>query len=319
MNAVVKATPTASIAITSKKALKFVVDTGPNEKKLEDLGLSREFQRETKPRMLEIDLSTGLPALPGVKPESFRMLDITGPLIAIGAIASGDNEFRMLAVCTQANTTYLVQIGKKVFHFVYDVTSTNGHAALESLFTECLNRGPRGYENNNTMIPEFWDKLLTLLYPEGGKLEFGLYSRDKEFVLSRLYFTPGAKDHTLSVGGFCYNLSFGVFPREAISRGINKWKDEQKKQGKDNGGRVSLASLVVSKDHFQKQSNKDKPKRPVIAPVITGKSWEDLVKVHERTPAEIAGDKKRAEAVAAKKAAQAKPAKAEAKPAKGKK
>jgi hypothetical protein len=298
MSAVKAAVPASSVTVQNKKALQFVLDTGPNEKNLEELGMSRDFQRDTKNRMIEINVQTGLPAKQG-QDVPVHVVYLNGPVIAYGLISTVEDGFRLATICTQASTTYMVMVGKKCFHFVYDKTARSCREALETLFTECLNRGPRGYENNNTMIPDFWDRLLTLLMPEGGILEFGLFTRDKDYVPSRLYFTVGAKDHTLSVGGLCYNLVFDKFPRESINKGLNKWNDQQKQAGKAVGARVSLGDLIVPK------GNKDKAKRPeAIDPAKLGiKPWEELVKTHERTPAEIEGDRKRALAVQAKREA----------------
>lgn len=305
--------PSSSVAVLNKKSLKFVLDTGPNEKNLEELGMNRDFQRDTKNRMLEVNILTGLPAQQG-QDVPVHAIYITGPIIAFGVIATIGGDFRLSTICTQASTTYLVMVGKKCFHFVYDKTARSGRDALEQLFTECLNRGPRGYENNNTMIPDFWDKLLTLLFPEGGILEFGLHTRERDYVPSRLYFTPGAKDHTLSVGGLCYNLVFDKFPRESINKGLNKWTDQQKLQGKAVGARVTMGDLLV------KKGNKDKVRPKPVDPSSLGiPSLQEQLKIHERTPAELEGDRKRELERQAKKDAKAKPTKAEAKPAKAKK
>jgi len=286
----------------SKKSLVVKVDTTANEARLAELGFDREFQRAKQERLVTLDIRNYKATS---KDEAgygnWTDLRIEGEIVSFGALESKDKEFALIFLATRRSIHFTVVNGKKVWSFVIDGTGTDACDVIRTMFNNALVRGPRVYDKNATIVADFWQHVLTAVYPEPTVIEIGLYNKDQQYVSSRVYFDPTRPhDLTLSAGGLCYHYDLNVFPRESINKGLGAWSAEQRKR-QTSSGVVSIGSLLV------KKGNKDKEKRPArvdIASLGLKPLSEQLV-IHERTPAEKAGDAKRAAAQAAKAAPKA--------------
>lgn len=305
--------PTKIVKAIAKNALVIATDTGANEKRLEEVGFPRDFQRETCERILTLSISDNKPA---TKEEAgygnWHEVRIKGSVTAFGVITTVDKSFRLMFTACQQFIFFTAVSGKKVWSFLIEGTAQDAKGAIRTLFNDSLLRGPKAYDNNNTMVPDFWQKALSLVYPEPSIIEVGLRNKEQQYVPSRVYFFPEQPErNTLAAGGYCYHLDLAVFPREAINKGMGLWTADERKRN-DRTGTVNIGSLLVKPGNRQKKEQRAAEKRPSFADLGIKSLAEQLV-VHERTDAEKAGDARRQ----AERAAKA-PAKAAAPAAKGK-
>lgn len=293
---------TIAAKAVSKKSLVVKVDTTANEARLAELGFDHEFQRSKHERLVTLDIrqfkaSTRDEAGYG----NWTDLRIEGTIVSFGALESKDGNFALVFLATQRAIHFVVVNGKKIWAFVIDGTGNDARDVVRCMFNNALVRGPRVYEKNSTIIPDFWHHALAAVYPEPTIIEIGLYNKESQYVPSRVYFDPARSTGlTISAGGLCYNFDLDVFPREQINKGLGSWSAEQRKR-QTSSGVVSIGSLLV------KKTNKDKEKRPAPVDIASLglRPLQDLLVVHERTPAEQAGDARRAAIVAAKQAPKA--------------
>jgi hypothetical protein len=304
--------PTKEVKAVSKKSLVVIVDTGANEKRLEEQGFPRDFQRETCERILTLDIHKNRPSDKETAGYgNWHEVRIKGAITAFGVIASVDGEFRLMFTACQQFIFFTAIVGKKVWSFLIEGTAQDVKGAIRTMYNDSLLRGPRAYDNNNTMIANFWQEALSLVYPEPTIIEVGLRNKEQQYVPSRVYFYPEQPQlNTLAAGGYCYNLDLDVFPREAINKGMGLWTADERKRN-DRSGVVNIGSLLVKPGNKQKKQQRPQ-KRPDTSN-LNLKPLSEHLKVHERTEAEKAGDARREAERAAKV-----PVKAAAPAAKGK-
>lgn len=296
--------PTKVVKAVSKKALVLKVETGANEARLEEIGFSRPFQREAIVRPVIVNTQTGLPT---TKEEAgrgnWREVLIKNPIVSYGVITSVDEEFKLAFVSTTRNLYFVAMSGVTVWTFIVDGSANDVREAVRTLFNDSLVRGPRTYNNNNTMVPNFWQRALSLVYPEPTIIEIGLRNKEQQYVPSRVYFHPEQPQlNILAAGGFCYDFQLDEFPRESINFGMGLWTAEQRKRN-DRTGVVQIGQLLV------KPGNKGKEKRapkPDIASLGLKPLSAHLV-VHEVPEAEKLALEQRAVAKMAKSAIKAAP------------
>lgn len=306
--------PSIVASAVSKKSMNVKVDTTANEARLAELGFDREFQRSKHERLVTLDIRNfRASGRDEAGYGNWTDLRIEGAIVSFGALESKDKEFALIFLATQRTIHFVVVSGKKTWSFVIDGTGNDARDVIRCMFNNALVRGARVYEKNAAIVANFWQHVLTAVYPETTIIEIGLYNKESQYVPSRVYFDPSnVHSLTISAGGLCYNFDLDVFPRDQISKGLGSWSAEQRKR-QTSSGVVSIGSLLV------KKGNKDKEKRaprPDFASLGIRPLSEELV-IHERTEAEKAGDAKRAAAIAAKnapaKTAVAAPAKKKAK------
>lgn len=243
-----------SVSVLNKNSLVISVDTGAHEKKLADLGLSPEFQMETKQRELVISNETGLPLAGAVKGVPYRRIQLTGAILSYSLIeAKGDKPFRLAIVSTQVSTVYVVMIDKVVFSFIYDVSAVGAREGILLMLEESINRGVTVFGNNGKLVPDFWKKSLSMLAGDEQYETFNLTLRDFKGneVPAKILFSQKDKDQTISVGGLCYNFPLDELNRPQIQQGLNIYRKEQEIRGNVKHS-VQIGQLLI------KKGNKDK-------------------------------------------------------------
>ena len=295
-----------SVKVVSKSTLAIQADTGAHEKRLEEIGFSKEFQRSSEKRSVILDLKTDRPSTKEeAGPGNWREVEIEGPVVSFSSLTTLDGELRMIFITTDTHIFTTVVSGKRVWTYV-----TNGFAptlrdVVRVLFNDGLLHGQKAFERNNELLPNFWQKIFALVYKEPTKIEIGVRNRDQQYIPSRLYFHPeDPKQNILSVGGWCYGIYLDEFPRDALNKGVAQWGAEERKRGASSGT-VSLGALLVKPGNKQKKATRT-PKRADFASLGIKTLSEQLV-VHEVPEHEKALLAKR-EAAKKQAAAAAKPA-----------
>jgi len=275
----------AAVAVTHKKTLRVVTDTGANEKRLEQQGFARDFQRASGEREVNIVLDTGRPATAEDYKLKQALIRIEGALIAYGQVESHDHDFRMVMLSTQRRTYFLVVNGPVKFIFFITTTSVNMKDAVRNLLNDNLLRGPKFYEKTAGIMPDFWFRLLSAVITEPEIIEINLRSVNNHTVPSRVYFNPNNQTESiLSIGGYCFDYQLQNFPREEIAKGTGQWMREQEKRGTAPAS-VKLGSVVV------KKGNKDKQRVKPQMDLSTLKPLSEHLKVHEQ-PEQVAKPEK---------------------------
>jgi len=264
----------AAVAVTHKKTLRVVIDTGANEKRLEQQGFSRDFQRASGEREVYIVLETGLVAKPEDKDRKQATIRIEGALIAYGQVESHDHDFRMVMLSTQRRTYFLVVNGPVKFIFFITTASVNMKDAVRGLLNDNLLRGPKFYEKTAGIMQDFWFRLLSSVITEPEIIEINLRSVNNHTVPSRVYFNPNNQTESiLSIGGYCFDYQLQNFPREEIAKGTGQWMREQEKRGTAPAS-VKLGNVIV------KKGNKDKQRVKPQMDLSTLKPLSEHLKVH---------------------------------------
>lgn len=262
--------PVQVVKAVSKSSLVILVDTGPNEKKLEEAGFDREFQRETGQRIVTLDT---VKKKPSGKEEAghgnWHEVHIKGAIVSFGVIATRDEDFRMMFIACQDTIYITAATGKKVWTFIVTGTAQDVRGAVRTMFNDSLLRGPKAYDRNNAIIPSFWQKVLSLVYPEPAIIEIGLRNKEQQYVPSRVYFHPEQPErNTLAAGGYCYHLDLDVFPREHINKGTGLWSADERKKN-DRSGVVNIGMLLVKPGNKQKKNNRESAP---VTPINIGNS-----------------------------------------------
>jgi len=264
----------AAVAVTHKKTLRVVTDTGANEKRLEQQGFTRDFQRASGEREVNIVLDTGCPATAEDYKLKQALIRIEGALIAYGQVESHDHDFRMVMLSTQRRTYFLVVNGPVKFIFFITTTSVNMKDAVRNLLNDNLLRGPKFYEKTAGIMPDFWFRLLSAVITEPEIIEINLRSVNNHTVPSRVYFNPNNQTESiLSIGGYCFDYQLQNFPREEIAKGTGQWMREQEKRGTAPAS-VKLGNVIV------KKGNKDKQRVKPQMDLSTLKPLSEHLKVH---------------------------------------
>lgn len=250
--------PVQVVKAVSKSSLVVLVDTGTNEKNLAEVGFDREFQRETGQRIVTLDTAKKKPSS---KEEAgygnWCEVHIKGSIVAFGVIATRDDDFRMMFIVCQSNIYITVAAGKKVWTFIVEGTAQDVRSAVRTMFNDSLLRGPKAYDRNNAIITSFWQKVLSLVYPEPTIIEIGLRNKEQQYVPSRVYFHPEQPERNiLAAGGYCYHLDLDVFPREHINKGTGLWSADERKKN-DRTGVVNIGMLLVKPGNKQKKQRRE--------------------------------------------------------------
>lgn len=262
--------PVQVVKAVSKSSLVVLVDTGANEKKLEEVGFNREFQRLTSQRIVTLDIAKKKPS---TKEEAgygnWHEVHINGAIVAFGVVASRDDSMSVMFIACQTTIYITVVCGKKVWTFIVEGNAQDVRGAVRTMFNDSLLRGPKSYDRNNTIVPSFWQKVLSLVYPEPTIIEIGLRNKEQQYVPSRVYFHPDEPArNTLAAGGYCYHLDLDVFPREHINKGTGLWSADERKKN-DRTGVVNIGMLLVKPGNKQK---KERRETAPVAPVTIGNS-----------------------------------------------
>lgn len=243
--------------VFTQSNLHIITDTGANEKKLEEAGFPRELQRNTFKRMITLDIVN---LKPSTKEEAghgnWHEIYVKGAIVSFGVIANYENDFRLMFLASPDTICFTVVSGKKVWTFVVEGTATDVRSAVRTMFNDSLLRGPKAYDRNNVIIPNFWQKILSLVYPEPTIIEIGLRNKEQQYVPSRVYFYPEQPwNNTLSSGGYCYHLDLDVFPRESINKGTGLWSADERKKN-DRSGVVNIGMLQVKPGNKEKKQQR---------------------------------------------------------------
>lgn len=264
MNAQVK------FAVSSKKALKLAL-FAVNGLELAGAGFTSDDLKEFGVRSIIINNGdlTRFPVTDAVADKKFtHKLELEGQILNYGRFEqvhpSADSAFRMAFIVTTAATFFVVGLGPKVWNFRIEGSYGSPQDVISAYFFNRINAGPRAFDANITMYPDFWEHLLAAVFEEPTIFPGHTLNISRQFVPSKLYFSPGKPaDNILSVGGFCYGINLTEFPRQQVNRGCKLWTQANEKRNTTLGV-VSLGQLLVKGGNKAKKAQRETEEVPAV-------------------------------------------------------
>lgn len=263
MNAQVK------FAVSSKKALKLAI-FATNGLELSEVGFTSDDLNEFGVRSIVVnngDLTRYTSSAVADKKTTHK-LELEGHISCYGRFEqthpSADSAFRMAFIVTTAATFFIVGLGPKIWNFRIEGSYGTPEDVIAAYFFNRINAGPRAFDSNIAMYPDFWEHLLAAVFTEPTIINGHTLNITRQFVPSKLYFSPGKPaDNILSVGGFCYDVNLGEFPRQQVNRGCKLWTNANEKRNTSLGV-VSLGQLLVKGGNKAKKAQRETEEVPAV-------------------------------------------------------
>jgi len=262
MNAQVK------FAVSSKKALKLAVFAS-NGLQLSEVGFTSDDLNEFGVRSIVVnngDLTRYTSDAVADKKTTHK-LELEGQILNYGRfeqVHPAAESFRMAYIVTTAATFFVVGLGPKIWNFRIEGSFGTPQDVIAAYFFNRINAGPRAFDSNTAMYPDFWEHLLAAVFDEPTIFNGHTLNISRQFVPSKLYFSPGKPaDNILSVGGFCYSINLSEFPRQQVNRGCKLWTNANEKRNTSLGV-VSLGQLLVKGGNKTKKAQRDVEGKPAI-------------------------------------------------------
>lgn len=263
MNAQVK------FAVTSKKALQLAV-VAVTGVQLADVGFTSEDLNTFGVHSIIVnnaDLTRLVVDGPADKKVTHKV-ELEGQIQSYGRFEQvhkqDSDAFRMAYIVTSVATFFVVGHGPKIWSFRIDGTYGTPQDVVAAYFFNRVNAGPRAFDSNVAMYPDFWEHMFAAVFDEPTIFNGHTLNITRQFVPSKLYYSPGKPaENILSVGGFCFNINLNEFPRQQVNRGCKLWTNANEKRNSSLGV-VSLGQLLVKGGNKAKKAQREVEEVPVV-------------------------------------------------------
>lgn len=197
------------------------------------LGLTAEYCKLNVPRVLRINIETGMPQ-DGNTQAPYREVMLHQPIVSYSMFKNDDGAARFICIGCTNKTVYMIIRKELAYSFIIDMSSLTAKEAVKNLYISNLNKGPVVFGKTSRLLNSFFDRLFPAVYPEPTILNFEAKHISGDTVTVKLYFDPiDQSNNMLSVNGYVFDVQLNEFPSKQINRGYNiKKKDVERKASK---------------------------------------------------------------------------------------
>lgn len=197
------------------------------------LGLTGAFCKLNVPRVLRINIETGMPQ-DGNSQAPFREVMLHQPIVSYSMFKNKDGSARFICIGCTNKTVYMIIRKELAYSFIIDMSSLTTKEAVKNLYISNLNKGPVVFGKTSRLLNGFFDRLFTATFREPCVMPFEAKHISGETVQGKLYFDPDKPaNNMLSINGYVFDVQLNEFPSKQINRGHNiKKKDDERKLSK---------------------------------------------------------------------------------------
>lgn len=192
---------------------------------------SSNFVDSYEDRKTHISTATGLPVeQPPEKTTGTASVNriavevlISRPIISFNMIVGDNNNFRFISIGCTDRTHYIIVRGNISFTFYVPSSSVTPRDAVHELLTNNLVKGPCVYLKSSTIIQDFFEMIMSAVYPERGVYQTIIKTANDMILTCRVYFDPAKpKDSGISIAGYMYSFDLNSYPRTQLNKTVSR-------------------------------------------------------------------------------------------------
>lgn len=200
----------------------------------EAVGIDPVFAKGHDPRVLRIDIRTGMAVNDDTPKRWYREVILQTPIVSYSLLQTNDGQVGFAIIGCTTTTTYMFLRDDLAYSFQIETSSLNAQEAILKLYSSNLSKGRGLFIRSASLIPGFFWKAFSAVHQLPVKLNFQVLHSSGNQVAMGLYLDP--RDHSkcmVSANGWVFPIDLNEFPLQQISRGYNmKAKADRNRRGK---------------------------------------------------------------------------------------